>query len=271
MNLNALIDRYFIKNPSIRRFVTRLIEGNKDRVVDLLGCHLSINSVREHGYLRASRMAKWSSLFRDEAPVFISLSCLIPHIDSFVDAGANVGVFSCVLGKFQKIFTSLQIFAFEPDPDTFKRLQENLKGTNRNAFNIALSNESGRLRFVRGAVSHVTTVRELANAYSLNEEFEVDCRRLDSFDVSGNRIFIKIDVEGQELKVLEGASRWFDEQRCVAVYLDGYENKEEILTFLRDRGFVFLDGRTLEPISTETFSLLALREDWWKGVTQDVS
>lgn len=262
MNLRHLVDKYFIKNPALRQRVTRLIEGDHDVTVQLLGSPLHINTVREHGYLRASRTGSWSSVFGDEAPVLMALASLLPHLDTIVDAGANVGLFSVALGRFQKLYPHLQIAAFEADPDTFTRLQRNLAGPHRQAHNVALSNTTGTLNFIRGAVSHVTTTVEQANAYSLGNHFSVECRRLDSFPIPGERILLKIDVEGQEWRVIEGAKQWFDDHRCVCVYLDGCENRDTIIQYLTHQGFEFRDGRTLDPATDQTFSLLALRTDW---------
>jgi FkbM family methyltransferase len=265
MNPRALLDRHFIKKPAVRRFITRLIEGDRDLVVSLFGGKLKVNSVREHGYLRASRAGAWSSVFGDEAAVLMSLASLLPRIDTIVDAGANVGLFSVTLGRFQKLFPDLKIVAFEADPDTFSRLQANLSAPDQTAFNFAVGDKPGKLTFVRGAVSHVTTTLSQANSYSLEETFDVECRRLDSFEIPGGNLLLKIDVEGQELDVLRGASRWFDEGRCAVVYIDGFERRDEVFDLLKRRDFVLLDGRTLEPAQENTFSLLAIRREWFES------
>lgn len=268
MNIRRIIDRYFIKNPALRQRVTRWIEGDKDQKIQLFGVDLLVNSVREHGYLRASRTAKWSSVFGDEAPVLLSLASLLPHIDMLVDAGANVGLVSSALGRMKKLYPKLRVAAFEADPNTFKRLQQNVCGSDMTTHNLAVSDSSGILNFIRGAVSHVTTTQDKANAYSLGDEFCVESRRLDSFEIPGNRIMLKIDVEGQEWKVLKGAERWFVERRCVCVYLDGFENRDEIFGFFQRHGFELRDGRTLEPAGQNTFALLAMQKEWLETVVR---
>ena len=57
----------------------------------------------------------------------------------------------------------------------------------------------------------------------------------------------------------------------MAVYLDGFEFRDDVFAFLKGYGFEFRDGRTLEPAKADTFALLALRTDWLNGITQKVS
>ncbi|BAY36701.1 FkbM family methyltransferase [Nostoc sp. NIES-2111] len=253
-----LYDRFFVKKPYIRRFVTRLIEGDKEKKIELLGCSIQVNSIKEHGYLRASRMARFSSLFRDELPIIIHLAALLSHADAFVDIGANVGIFSASLAKLKQIYRHINFYAFEANPDTFLRLQKTTYGLPIKAHCIALAEREGELEFVSGAVSHVFTTIE--NNYSdlAQKKVTVPCRRLDSFDILGNRIIIKIDVEGQELEVLKGAEDLFNSNRVIAVYLDGYKNNQ-VESWLKGYGFDFFDGRSLKKIEGEAFSLLAIK------------
>jgi hypothetical protein len=49
------------------------------------------------------------------------------------------------------------------------------------------------------------------------------------------------------------------------VYLDGFERRDEVFDLLKSRDFLFLDGRTLEPAQENTFSLLAIRREWFES------
>jgi len=127
------------------------------------------------------------------------------------------------------------------------------------AHNVALSDHNGTLEFVAGAVSHVFTTVENISSYSIaNSRVEIPCRRLDEMDLEGDSLILKIDVEGQELKVLQGASGLFRANRIKAVYLDGYKDKE-VEELLKGYGFSLLNGKTLEPTQGSIFSLLALK------------
>ena len=253
------IDRYFIKQPKLRRFVTRLLEGNKECDVEMLGTTVRVHSIKENGYLRASRIVKSSSLLRDELPVLLNLASLFCDGDTFVDCGANVGIYSVTLARMHRILPNTRYYAFEANPDTFARLSVQAQLLPVNTYNVALSDHSGSLEFVSGAVSHVFTTVENTSNYSIPEaRVSVPCCRLDEVTIEGNSLILKIDVEGQEKNVLDGALALFKAQRIKAVYLDGYKDKE-VESFLREHGFSFLDGKSLKPITGSVFSLLALR------------
>jgi hypothetical protein len=138
-------------------------------------------------------------------------------------------------------------------------LKQSLAGLDIRAENIALSNAEGETEFVGGAVSHVFTTVTNSSAYSIDgERSTIRCARLDSYPLRGKRMVLKIDVEGQEIEVLEGARRFFEEGRVLAVYIDGYKS-ERVPEFLRAHGFELLEGRTLAPATSREFSLLGVR------------
>ena len=258
--MNALFDKYFIKQPRFRRWVTRVLEGDENVQIDLLGAKLTINSIKEHGYLRASRIAQRSSLFRDEVSVLINLAWMLNGADTFIDVGANVGLFSLVFARFRRIFPSLEIHAFEANPDTYQRLIVETANLGIHTHLCALSDREGSVDFVGGAVSHVFAAAQNSSCYSIpSEQVTLTCKRLDSFQFQGASIILKIDVEGHENEVLKGASGLFEQQRIRAVYIDGYRDLG-IPAYLLAHGFAIYDGRTLKP-SDRPFSLLAIHRD----------
>jgi FkbM family methyltransferase len=253
-------DRLFIKQPRLRRFVTRVVYGSKPTAVSLLGADLVVHSELENGYLRAFRHARRLSLFRDEASVLINLASLIDDGCTFVDVGANIGVYSAIVTRLGALKRDLTVVAFEVDPKTFARLVENARRHGFRAENVALGYKDTALRFVRGAVSHVTATIDAQTSYNIpGETFEARCLPLSAFDLPGSSIVMKVDVEGGEYEVLLGARKFFEEGRVKAVYFDGVSKLKEVQDFLAGFGFRFLDGKTLRPIRPNVFSLLAIR------------
>jgi FkbM family methyltransferase len=259
--IRRIIDRFFIKQPRLRSRVTRLFYGDKDREVDLFGSRFVINSLRENGYVRAAHKMRFSSLLSDEVSVLLSLATLLRPGDSFVDVGANVGLFCCTLNRINRLGSEpvVRFYAYEPHPDTFRRLKMNTDGTGVTARNVAASSQNGELEFVDGAVSHVFTLAERASSYNLlDQRRRVPSIRLDSEPVEGNSIVLKIDVENQELAVLEGARNWFELERVKAVYIDGYADQQQVESFLLGFGLRFFNGRSLKPFTKGDFSMLAV-------------
>ena len=99
--------------------------GNRDVDISLFDLDLSINSSRESGYLRASKIISTSSLLRDEISVISNMCGIISREDTFVDVGANVGIFSSIFSRLSRINKISKVYAFEASPSTYKRLLKN--------------------------------------------------------------------------------------------------------------------------------------------------
>lgn len=105
-------------------------------------------------------------------------------------------------GRFEKIH------AFEPTPGQFARLRELAGGDPRiNAVRAAVGDTPGRLTFYDNPDNPFG-----GNALSsVGQAIEVDCVRLD--DVVERCTLLKMDVEGYECRVLNGARRLISEHR----------------------------------------------------------
>ena len=260
MTFAGFLDRNFIKRPKLRRFLTRSIFGSSRVTISLLGAEIIINSELENGYLRAFQRAKWLSVFRDEAGVLINLASLIDDDCTFIDAGANIGIYSAVISRLTAVKRNVSVMAFEVDPETFARLSENARRYGFQANNVGLAECEKEVEFIRGAVSHVTTAVNFKSRYNIpGETFLARCLPLSAFDIPGSSIVLKIDVEGAEYEVLAGARPLFANGRIKAVYLDGFSRPDDVIQVLEEFAFRLLDGRTLAPFGPRSFSLLAVR------------
>ena len=118
-----LVDRHFLKKPLLRRALTRIVAGNREENVTLLFSEYRVHTVREHGLFRAAHLAGSCSLFRDELPVLVHLAGILQDGDTFLDIGANIGVFAVSIVRFCTVYPKLRVYAFEPNPDTAQRLK----------------------------------------------------------------------------------------------------------------------------------------------------
>lgn len=130
------------------------------------------------------------------------------------DVGANVGDWSLAVAK---IFQSnpVQVYAFEPSQYTFEKLKERLNHhSNFHLFNLGLGNQNTQMSlFSNQPASGIASLyqRKLDHfGVTLHSNETVKIRTLDSF-CQENQIskidFLKLDVEGHELHVLEGAKQ----------------------------------------------------------------
>jgi FkbM family methyltransferase len=120
--------------------------------------------------------------------------------DLFLDIGANVGSYTVLASGVCRART----WAFEPDPGTLRRLQRNIVvnslDTLVTAYECALGAEQGEVLFTAGLDSQ----NRVADANEKNVRM-VRLERLDTVIADSRPIMIKIDVEGAEEGVLQGA------------------------------------------------------------------
>ncbi|MCH7540978.1 MAG: FkbM family methyltransferase [Proteobacteria bacterium] len=255
--LSYLFWKYILKSPRLRLFLTKLLVPDETITVDILSVPVAINKRKEIGYWRAYKAQFNNVLFRDEIGPLISLCLLAGEADTFVDIGANVGLYSAVIGKLQSIYPSIKVYAFEPNLDTCARLRQTLSSRKAQIEAVALSNKTGELEFVSGATSGVFGVHA-SHFQDPGRRQKVRCDKLDNFHIEGDSLIIKIDVEGHEREVLEGARETITSGRVKAIYVDGYAD-ENVPDLLEKAGFRLLEGRGLRPFEKGDHSLLAVR------------
>ena len=141
----------------------------------------------------------WPGVYDFEEMSFI-MHFLRPD-DLFIDAGANIGVFTVLASGV----TGARTIAFEPAPFAFQFLARNilLNDLSRlvSARNMALGNQTGKVRFTAG----LGTENHIVQGEGGVESVEVEATTLDEQAKNLEPAVIKIDVEGFEHAVLAGA------------------------------------------------------------------
>lgn len=131
--------------------------------------------------------------------------------DLYIDAGANIGLFTLIASH--RVGRTGKVFAFEPIASTFKCLLQNIslnRFTNISAHQLALSDEIGQAEMTV-SLDGFDGRNSLATPTG-GEKFSKETVALSTLDyfvadnqLTGKITMIKIDVEGWENHVLEGA------------------------------------------------------------------
>lgn len=133
--------------------------------------------------------------------------------DIIFDVGANVGNYTKMIFS-EQCPTEFYIYCFEPSKQTFQLLKNNLSEfTNLRLFNFAFGNTNSTSKLYLTTDSRQSSLMKRDNKhwgenYKQVEEEEVKVCTIDSFLYEQNLeeiFFLKIDAEGFELKILQGA------------------------------------------------------------------
>ncbi len=174
------------------------------------------------------------------------LPSLMDRSRNSVDVGANKGVYTYWMQRYSR-----HVFAYEPNPKIFRILEAGARG-NVTVSPFALSDRSGRAilrvpKTARGYSNQRATLstRALGSSYG---EVAVEARRLDDETLSDIG-FMKIDVEGFELAVLDGAIETIRRDRPTLlieieeIHIGGrIEDALARVAELGYRGFALIDG-----------------------------
>jgi FkbM family methyltransferase len=163
-----------------------------------------------------------------------------------IDVGANIGYFTLLMAK--RVGAQGKVIAFEPLAENFKLLKENIElngHTNIVAENLALMSRTERIELrsaTPGAITWVASVKIDQN--SAVESQSVEAVTLDEY-VKNKGIakvdFLKIDVEGAEASVLEGAANVLNRDKPILLIemheLDRFKDKHPAILKLRDHNY----------------------------------
>ena len=171
------------------------------------------------------------------------MTCLKPGA-TFVDVGANKGDFTLLASKI--VGANGKVFSFEPAPSNCEWVRRSIKLNgyhNVTLYELALSDTNGRGQLYLGDKSgwH-SLVPDRTN--SDRKTLSVVTRTLDSVLKEAHQCnvdMIKIDVEGFELEVLQGAYSTLSSNRDIILLIDIHPasgvDPREVCGFLSKLGF----------------------------------
>ena len=174
------------------------------------------------------------------------------NINTVIDIGASDGGYAM---KVRNLFPHAKIFSFEPIPESYKKLNDKFKSDeNFKAFNIAVGNTTGKSEFYQNNYVGSSSFLEMStlhiDAYPYTKDcskIEVNVDKLDNI-IKANElvpnVILKIDVQGYEKYVLEGAEDLLKNIKIIFTEVSFnslYKSQwlfNEIIDFLKERGFI---------------------------------
>lgn len=229
---------YFYSHKSIRQ-----VERNRIRF------RLDISKQLDHSiYFCTVKDLAWSNLLQLLKPDF-----------NVIDVGANIGFLTL---NFATRCPEGKTYSFEPDSETFSKLKMNValnRLNNVRLFHTAIGSKAGTGQLYKLYQSNPGANRILPHEHGPAVPSErVEISSLDDLDSEGcfgSVDLIKIDVEGFELFVLEGAHKLIS--RCKPVLfielvdqnlkLQGCSSTS-VLDYITRLDYLILDAKTMRPL-----------------------
>lgn len=174
------------------------------------------------------------------------------NITVVLDVGANAGQYSMEL---RKAGYRDQIISFEPLSDAYRSLSANSsRDKDWNVYNYALG-ETERMATINVSAHSPSssflpmtdTHRNAAPGSDYIKEERIEIKTLDavynSLGIEGEKVFMKVDTQGYEKKVIDGAAKSLSEIKGIQLELsatklyDGEENYYTMCSFMDDKNF----------------------------------
>lgn len=181
------------------------------------------------------------------------------NIGSIIDVGANQGQFALEIAKD---FSGVPIYSFEPISSVYEMLVNNTKHLNIKTYNMGLGESKEKVLINHTMYGNATSsILEMGEnhinnfpEYTNTKKEEIQITTLDDFfaetDLKKN-VFLKIDVQGYEDKVLLGGKNALQQISVVQMettFVEMYKGEKLFdfhLSFMQDIGFKLMGFSTM--------------------------
>lgn len=179
---------------------------------------------------------------------------LMKERDTFVDVGANIGVFSCYIAKK---FPKCKVFSFEMNTDYCKAFEKTIAVNDFS--NIELHNKivsdqyEKKIPIYHYKEDYTNLIKNNVFYKGLKDKIDYnESVSLDDFFQSKKVDIIKIDVDGYEPNVLAGMEKVIKKNKNIKVFLETFPQSFgdslfiKTLDLFREQGFVFYEMKEIE-------------------------
>jgi FkbM family methyltransferase len=212
---------------------------------------VAILDYRMRGYLFSTIRFLFNEIFIDQQYFFPADSAR-PLV---IDCGSHIGM---SILYFKALYPDAEVIGFEPAPDTFRLLSENIRQNglkNVVLHNKAVGNSEGKMKFY-GDDSLTASLLESRSAGRVTEVDVVKLSRYIDRPVS----FLKLDIEGAESLVLEDLDAASKLRMVKYIAIEYHHHVESdvddlsgFLKILEDNNFGYQMDTTHEPCKIKSF------------------
>jgi FkbM family methyltransferase len=178
--------------------------------------------------------------------------------DTILDIGANIGYYSLLFANL--VGSEGKVYAFEPDPESFRLLEKNIRENSCEAifpYQKAVSNENAEITLYLDRFNNLD--HTIFESSDYRNAVSISAVRLDDFFEEDLHVdFIKMDIQGAEGLALEGMKSLLDRNKQIKILTEFWPTglskagiqPERFLTNLKNMGFILFDlkkeGKTKE-------------------------
>ncbi len=174
---------------------------------------------------------------------FDTIARIVKEGDTVFDIGANIGLLSVWMAK--QVGAQGRVYAFEPHPETRKLLKKTIalnEIENITIFPLALSSKTGSAQLYTVGTNHkLSSLGPISDTtYGENASLPIETVTLDSFCLEHHISqidFLKIDVEGFEYDVLQGAERMLQNHAIKTIQFEMWKKNEDLIALLIKNGY----------------------------------
>jgi len=169
------------------------------------------------------------------------------------DIGANIGEYSTMLlEKSNRIGLNIELHLFEPTQSCFENISEKFNKESNvelNNFGVSNINDTAKIFYDKEQSGLASLYQRNLDSYNLqlNQSEEILLKRIDEY-IESKQIqhidFVKIDIEGHELKAFEGFGDFLNSNfidylqfEYGGANLDSHTSLMEVYKFFEDRDF----------------------------------
>lgn len=186
-----------------------------------------------------------SAVYSNSIPDYEEMMLLAHFLrdgDQFIDVGANVGIYSI----WVTTITGATSVAFEANPETYGKLQRNIRLNQLEpkifTHNCAVGEKRGSVNITtsKGGLDHI-----VADGVENKQTALIEMVALDHQEIALNPAAIKMDVEGYEMNALIGASNLLGNPNLKVLVIELQDwtlqrfgtSKAEVVSLLQSHGF----------------------------------